>query len=68
MICMRGRIRRSRANDIEVSSSPSKRIRPACGAGSRTSAFATLDLPQPDSPTSPNVSPCRTWKLTPETA
>ena len=31
-------------------------------------ALAVVDLPQPDSPTSPSVSPRATSKLTPDTA
>ena len=29
---------------------------------------AIVDFPQPDSPTTPSVSPCRTVKLIPSTA
>src|SRR3989442_10718678 len=31
----------------------------------RTIASATVDLPQPDSPTSPSASPAFSWKLSP---
>src|SRR5690606_35624713 len=34
----------------------------------RSSVLATVDLPQPDSPTSPSVSPRCSSKLTPSTA
>ena len=36
---------------------PSKRISPAVGSSSRRTARPTVVLPQPDSPTSPSVSP-----------
>ena len=35
---------------------------------SRITVRATVDLPQPDSPTSPSVSPSAIEKLTPSTA
>ena len=38
------------------------------GRGSCMRARPVVDLPQPDSPTSPRVSPCRTSRLTSETA
>ena len=42
----------------------------AAGSGSirRSTRRLTVDLPQPDSPTSASVSPASTWKLTPSTA
>src|SRR6185369_5412559 len=33
-----------------------------------TSSLARVDLPQPDSPTMPSVSPRRSWRSTPSTA
>ena len=39
---------------------PSKRIVPAVGSSSRSIRRAVVDLPQPDSPTMPSVSPRRT--------
>ena len=38
-------------------SRPSKRIVPAVGSRSRRISRAVVDLPQPDSPTMPRVSP-----------
>src|SRR5262245_59203071 len=43
-------------------------MRPALGAYRPTMSRATVDLPQPDSPTSASVSPRWTSKLTPSTA
>ena len=40
-----------------VISRPSKRIRPAVGSISRSTSRPSVDLPQPDSPTSASVSP-----------
>ena len=45
------------ALDALRESTPSKRIRPRVGVYSPTSIRATVDLPQPDSPTRANVSP-----------
>ncbi len=47
---------------------PSNSTRPDVGAISRTSMRPVVDFPQPDSPTSDNVSPLPTSKLTPSTA
>src|SRR5579885_109618 len=47
---------------------PPMRIEPAVGSMSRSTVRPTVDLPQPDSPTSPSVSPLRMLKLTPSTA
>ena len=62
MICIRRRIGFSLPLDSAVMSVPSKTIRPAVGSMSRRSARPTVDLPQPDSPTSPSVSPRRMLK------
>ena len=43
-------------------------IEPAVGVSSPTSSLASVDLPQPDSPTTPSVSPRRSSKSTPSTA
>ena len=43
-------------------SRPSKRTEPDVGCSSRSSSRAVVDLPQPLSPTIPNVSPRRTSK------
>ena len=51
-----------------VRSPPSKRISPAVGSSSRSSVRPSVDLPQPDSPTRPSVSPRRTSRSTPSTA
>ena len=40
-----------------VMSAPSKRIEPLVGSSRRTISRAVVDLPQPDSPTRPSVSP-----------
>ena len=53
--------------------SPCRRMVPctmrATGRGtSRSSDSAVMVLPQPDSPTMPSASPCRSEKLTPSTA
>ncbi len=47
---------------------PSSLMAPEDGSTSRSTVRATVDLPQPDSPTMPSVSPPPTEKLTPSTA
>src|SRR5215510_5825292 len=47
---------------------PERRILPAVGSISRSTVRPTVVLPQPDSPTSPSVSPAAIVKLTPSTA
>ncbi len=54
--------------DSPVMSSPLNRIEPAVGRSRWHSIFATVDLPQPDSPTMPRVSPLARVKSTPSTA
>ena len=49
-------------------STPSNSTRPLVGRGSCMIARPVVDLPQPDSPTRPRVSPSRTSRLMPETA
>ena len=49
-------------------SAPSKSTLPLVGGGSCMIARPVVDLPQPDSPTRPSVSPSRTSRLMPETA
>jgi hypothetical protein len=49
-------------------SRPSKVILPSVLSSSRMTQRASVDFPQPDSPTMPSVSPCLTLKLTPSTA
>ena len=48
--------------DSLVMSRPSKMIFPAVDSSSRMTQRASVDLPQPDSPTTPSVSPWRTVK------
>ena len=43
-------------------SRPSKTTRPPVGSSRRITQRAIVDLPQPDSPTTPRVSPSRTVK------
>ncbi len=49
-------------------SRPSISMLPPVGSISRSTVRPTVDLPQPDSPTRPSVSPARIEKLTPSTA
>ncbi len=61
----------SRANSlagIAPMSSPSNLINPSVVSISRITIVEVVDLPQPDSPTSPTLSPRSTWKLMPSTA
>ena len=68
-ICRSGRTLLKPASlESVVSSAPSKRMLPAVGGTSRTRVRATVDLPQPDLPTSPTVSPASTVNDTPSTA
>ncbi len=60
-----GRMRRVPKCSIGV---PWKTIWPSVGSSSRTMVRPSVDFPQPDSPTSPRVSPSRTTKLTSSTA
>ena len=68
IICMRVRIRRISSPERVVRSVPSKTTLPVVACSSCMTARPVVDLPQPDSPTSPRVSPSRTSKLMPETA
>ena len=54
--------------DRWVMSRPSKMILPAVGSSSRVTSRPVVDLPQPDSPTRPSVSPVWTLKSMPSTA
>src|SRR5262245_8610889 len=56
------------ARERFVMSRSSKTIFPPVGSSSRMMQRASVDLPQPDSPTMPSVSPRSTLKLTPSTA
>ncbi len=49
-------------------SSPSKLMRPEVWSNSRITIIEVVDLPQPDSPTRPTLSPWPTLKLMPSTA
>src|SRR4051794_36198182 len=51
-----------------VTSAPPRRIVPDVGSRSFITTLPRVDLPQPDSPTTPSVSPRLTSKLTPSTA
>ena len=59
IIIISRRIGRISARDCCVMSSPSKTIRPPVGSSSRMMQRAIVDLPQPDSPTTPKVNPPR---------
>src|SRR6185436_1942892 len=64
-------LRRTALNALPDSwamSSPWNRIWPAVGSSRRISSLAVVDLPQPDSPTSPRVSPLYSNRSTPSTA
>src|SRR5258707_319515 len=63
--------RGSRANALgrmPPISSPSNMMRPEVWSNSRITIIEVVDLPQPDSPTRPTLSPCPTVKLMPSTA
>ena len=57
IICIFVRAWRRSRPDWVVTSVPSRTIRPAVGSMMRISALPVVDLPQPDSPTRPRVSP-----------
>ena len=67
-VWMRRRCSHIAPGDSAVTSSPATTMRPEVGSTSLSTARPTVDLPQPDSPTRPSVSPCATEKLTPSTA
>jgi hypothetical protein len=68
MICMSRRSLAQRIVPMRVTSAPSNQTSPALGSISRRMQRPVVDLPQPDSPTSPSVSPLPMSKLTPSTA
>src|SRR5215468_3237397 len=68
MICISRRMRRSSRPESFRRSLPSKRTSPAVGSMSLKIVRPSVDLPQPDSPTMPSVSPSSTVKSTPSTA
>ena len=47
---------------------PAILIEPAVTGSRLATARPMVDLPEPDSPTRPRISPCGTLKLTPSTA
>jgi hypothetical protein len=55
------------AESVEISV-PRRRMIPPVGSVSRTIMRASVDLPQPDSPTIPSVSRSRNVNDTPSTA
>ena len=65
---MSRRTSRSACGFMAVTSWPLKRTSPALGSISRKMQRPVVDLPQPDSPTMPRVSPAAMLKLTPSTA
>ncbi len=67
-ICMRLRSRRSSSPRRSCGRCPSKTTDPPSMPPSASTAFDTVDLPEPDSPTSPTVSPRRIWNDTSSTA
>src|SRR3989338_2356101 len=65
------RMARNAGSDAVSKSVPSNRTEPASavrGGSKRVSASATVDLPDPDSPTSAGIRPVSSVKLTPSTA
>ncbi len=68
MICISRRNGRSSDFDSFETSLPSSRISPLVGSTRRSSVRPTVDLPQPDSPTRPSVSPSLSENETPSTA
>src|SRR5262245_45252598 len=67
-ICMRWRVAHKRGPSRATRSWPSNRIVPAEGSNNLKISRPVVDLPQPDSPTSPSTSPRSMVKLTPSTA
>ena len=68
MICMSRRSARSASPPICRTSAPLNQTSPELGSISRRMQRPVVDLPQPNSPTSPSVSPAPMSKLTPSTA
>ncbi len=67
-IWMRRRTRRSSLPESVARSRPSNSTLPAVGGSSARSSRASVDLPEPDSPTIPSVSPFCSSRLTSVTA
>ena len=68
MICMSRQSARNAAASSAVTLRPSNQTSPAVGSIRRRMQRPVVDLPQPDSPTRPSVSPGAMSKLTPSTA
>ena len=69
IICMRRRTaRRAARSRVLARSTPSISTCPRLGSSSPTTMRASVDFPEPDSPTSPNVSPRSIAKSRPSTA
>ena len=68
MICILRWMSTSSRPCAEVMSWPSNTILPLVGSYMRMSVRPSVDLPQPDSPTRPNVSPRRMARSMPSTA
>ena len=68
IICMSRRYGRMLRRDSVLMSWPSNVIFPEVRSYSRMMQRASVDLPQPVSPTRPRVCPRRTSRLTPSTA
>jgi hypothetical protein len=66
--CMRRRSGRSAPAGMSSMRLPSSTTWPAVMSNSRRMARPTVDLPQPDSPTSASVSALSIWNDTPSTA
>ncbi len=64
MICMSRHSARKAPRSSAVTFWPSNQISPAVGSISRKMQRPVVDLPQPDSPTKPKVSPAAMSKLT----
>ena len=60
---LRGGTRAARLSSSASRSRPSKRTLPASGSIRRSTSRPTVDLPQPDSPTSASVSPASSMKV-----
>ena len=67
-ICTRLRYGRNCDRDSAVTSTPSSSTCPPVGSIRRMMALAAVDLPQPDSPTMPMVSPWPSTNEMPSTA
>jgi len=62
------RAARNSAGESAFRSRPSSCTRPAVGASSAITRRASVDLPEPDSPTIPKLLPACTVRLTPRSA